>query len=146
MLRVPNLPEPEFLAILRQIPAIVVDLGILQSKTGEVLFVRRGHEPFKGHWHLPGGFLGYDETFDQAVERILWLETGLTVKSSTFVGLFDYGRKDPRGRLVAAAYRVDPLGTPRARQGEEIQWFGTRDNPRDALDFQQPVLDACLGR
>jgi 8-oxo-dGTP diphosphatase len=46
----------------------------------EVLLVRRGQEPAKGSWSLPGGVVEVGETLEAAILREVQEETGLTVK------------------------------------------------------------------
>lgn len=47
-----------------------------ESRPG-VLLIRRKHDPFAGHWAIPGGFVNPDETLDAAVRRELKEETGI---------------------------------------------------------------------
>src|SRR5262245_47684625 len=88
--------------------AVTVDLVVL-TITGEqlcVLLVRRGAEPFRGSWALPGGFVLADEDLDTAARRELAEETGLapgTVHIEQLAGYGDPGR-DPRLRVVTIAY------------------------------------------
>jgi ADP-ribose pyrophosphatase YjhB (NUDIX family) len=44
-----------------------------------VLLIKRGHEPLKGHWSLPGGSVEIGETLETAIAREV-RETGLDVE------------------------------------------------------------------
>ena len=59
--------------------AVTVDVVILTMSEGalDVLLVRRGQEPFKETWAVPGGFKRPDETLDEAARRELREETGV---------------------------------------------------------------------
>jgi len=71
----------------------------------EVVLIRRGVEPFKGKWALPGGFINLpDETAENAAERKLREETGITVGFLEQLYTFDAPDRDPRGRVLSVAY------------------------------------------
>ena len=61
--------------------ALTVDCVVFGFDSGQaelqVLLIRRGLEPFKDHWALPGGFVRVEETLDDAARRELEEETGL---------------------------------------------------------------------
>jgi len=66
---------------------------------GRVLLVRRGTEPLKGHWSLPGGLLEVGEPLTAGVVREVREETGLTVEPIELVELLDrIHREDSRIR------------------------------------------------
>ena len=87
--------------------AVTVDVVILTMSGGRlhVLLVRRGVEPYKGMWAIPGGFKRPNETLDEAAKRELVQETGVDSASllAQFGAYGDPGR-DPRMNVVTVAY------------------------------------------
>ena len=61
-------------------PSVTVDLVIFTIAEDDlkVLLIRRGQEPFKGRWALPGGFVEIDESLERAAARELKEEVGVT--------------------------------------------------------------------
>ena len=61
-------------------PAVTADCVVItRENEPKVLLIERGHEPFKGCWAFPGGFLDMDETTEQCAIRELKEETGLKI-------------------------------------------------------------------
>lgn len=87
-------------------PSVAVDLLIFTIKDGElqIVLVKRGIEPFKDSWALPGGFVRIDEAVDEAAKRELREETGL--KEVYLEQLYTFGQvnRDPRARVITVAY------------------------------------------
>ena len=54
-----------------------------------VLLIRRGQEPLKGEWSLPGGVLELGETLEDGVCREVAEETGLSVETVKIVEVLD---------------------------------------------------------
>jgi ADP-ribose pyrophosphatase YjhB (NUDIX family) len=74
----------------REFPqAPLVGVGAVVVHEGRVLLVRRGSEPLKGHWTLPGGVLEVGETLIAGVVREVREETGLLVEPLDLVELVD---------------------------------------------------------
>jgi 8-oxo-dGTP diphosphatase len=88
--------------------AVTVDLVVLTIRDGALraLVVKRGEDPFKGRWALPGGFVRPAENLDQAARRELLEETGLAPNAVHLEQLASYGdpNRDPRMRVVTIAY------------------------------------------
>jgi len=67
-------------------PVPVVACLVSDAK-GKLLLMKRGVEPCKGKWALPGGFIELDESPEQAGKRELYEETGLKGKPGRLIGV-----------------------------------------------------------
>ena len=67
----------------------VVGVGAVVIDRGRVLLIRRGREPLKGHWSIPGGVLELGEELTQGLRRELREETGLEVTPLEVIAIFD---------------------------------------------------------
>ena len=84
----------------REYPAQpVVGVGAVVVRDGRALIVKRGHEPRKGEWSLPGGLLNLGESLSDAARREVKEETGLDVHPGAIIETFDRVHRDPDGRI-----------------------------------------------
>src|SRR5215472_13434842 len=67
----------------------IVGVGGVVIEDGRVLLIRRGHEPLKGQWSIPGGTLELGETLVEGTERELKEETGLVVRVLELIEVFE---------------------------------------------------------
>ena len=87
-------------------PAVTTDCVILtfHEERLKVLLVRRGLEPYKGAWALPGGFLRMDESAEEGALRELREETGVTGCLIKQFHTFSAPGRDPRERVITIAF------------------------------------------
>jgi len=76
-----------------------VAVGGVVIKEGRVLLVRRGKAPAFGQWAIPGGSVELGETLQQAVEREVREETGLSVRAGEVCYVFEAVKRDEHGRV-----------------------------------------------
>ena len=76
----------------------------LNNKHFSVLLVKRKRFPFKDMWCLPGGFIGIDETSEEAAKRVLERETNLHNIYLEQLYTFDDVKRDPRMRIISISY------------------------------------------
>ena len=124
-------------------PALTVDAILL--KGDEVLLIRRGREPFKGHWAIPGGFVDVGERTDDAARRELVEETGLRGDIVDLLGVYSDPSRDPRGHTVSVVYVMKVGGivhTDDLDDADEARWFPFAALPELAFDHAQILADA----
>ena len=80
----------------REFPsAPLLGVGAVVVDRGRVLLIRRGTEPMKGHWSLPGGLLELGESPADGVVREVREETGLLVEPVELIELLDRIHRRP---------------------------------------------------
>jgi 8-oxo-dGTP diphosphatase len=67
----------------------LVGVGAVIVEDGRVLLIKRGKAPLLGEWSIPGGMLELGETLRQGAEREALEETGLVVRATDLLGVFD---------------------------------------------------------
>lgn len=104
----------------------------LPEKKFQVLLVKRGIEPFKDKWSLPGAFVREEEKFEQAVNRCL--EEKANIKDIYLEQLYTWGDplRDPRTRVISTSYMglVDThdIELKAGKDIEDIAWFDIKLN------------------
>ena len=125
-----------------------------ESAKLRVLLIRRGTDPFKGDWALPGGRVELDESIDAAARRELEEETG--IKPDFLEQLYTFGEpgRDPRGRVVSVAYyalvSVEQFTPVAGTDAAVAAWLPITDGngtPLSNLAFDhREILETALAR
>ena len=112
-----------------QHPLVGVGAVIFDEDRRRVLLVKRGREPAKGRWSIPGGLVDVGEALEEALEREVVEETGLEIEVGPLVEVLDRIIYDEDLRVQYHYVLVDFLCTakpdePReASDAEEVRWF-----------------------
>lgn len=90
-------------------PQLKVGSAAMIIQDGQVLLARRSHEPWRGYWYLPAGYVEVDETPEAAAIRETLEETGLRIAVDHLAGVYAFN-DDPRGNGVLLVYRCSVTG------------------------------------
>lgn len=137
--------------------ALTADVVLFEhSEEPRILLIKRGQEPFKDMWALPGGHVNVSNDGDQgedcetAARRELLEETGINLSYLREMGTYTKPGRDPRGRVVSVAFLgILEAGSQELQVGDdaaEAKWFPMQEvTTMDlAFDHQEIVMHAIL--
>ena len=130
-------------------PVVTADCIVFacQNEKTQVLLIKRGSEPCKDMWALPGGFMNIDESAEEAAIRELKEETGIDVKEVTQVGAYSKVDRDPRERVITIAFYTvidNPVRAVGQDDAKQAEWFTLDNLPTLAFDHSE-ILSAAIG-
>ena len=77
----------------------VVGIGAVIINDGKIALIKRGNEPSKGKWTIPGGLVELGENLEHAVIRETKEETGLDVNNPSLVDVVSNVDLDEEGKV-----------------------------------------------
>ncbi len=138
----------------------VIGIAGIVLDGNRVLLVKRGREPLKGIWSLPGGKLELGETLRDGVRREIREEAGLDVRVLEMVEVFERISPDDQGRTAYHYVLIDFLcetagGVAQADDdAEEVAWverdrigeYETTEGALGVIEKAFAIRDARQGR
>lgn len=118
-------------------PKLAVDCIILID--GRVLLIHRRNPPHG--WALPGGFVEYGETVEDAVRREMKEETGLDLQDLRQFRVYSDPARDPRGHVVSVVFTARGVGRPKAGDdADRYRLIDLNDIPEGDLVFDHAQI------
>lgn len=120
-------------------PFPTVDV-VVERGDGRVLLVRRTNPPHG--WALPGGFIDYGESAEDAARREVQEEAGVDVLLTDLLGVYSRPDRDPRHHTLTVVY----IGRSRAPisagdDAAEVREFSLDALPEMAFDHDRILRD-----
>ena len=113
-------------------PIPTVDIIIEMEHSGgqpEIVLIKRKNPPYG--WALPGGFVDYNESLEQAAKREAKEETSLDIQIVSQMFTYSDPMRDPRFHTITTVYVARAKGSPEAKDDAiEIGVFS-----RERIDF-----------
>jgi 8-oxo-dGTP diphosphatase len=120
-------------------PVPTVDI-IIELASGGIVLIRRKNPPLG--WALPGGFVDYGESLEEAARREAREETSLDVDLVRQLHTYSRPDRDPRGHAISTVFIARAGGRPRAADDAAALGVFTRESLPAPLAFDHAeILD-----
>lgn len=113
-----------------------------------VLTIKRGHEPYKDMWAVPGGFLRVSESLEEAARRILYEKTHVENVYLEQLYCFSDPNRYPNARVISVAYFA-LIGSHNLKLSadpesdiKEVNWQSVYNCPQLAFDHSEIIIFA----
>ena len=118
-------------------PIPTVDI-VIEIESKGIVLIKRKNPPYG--WALPGGFVDYGESLEEAAVREAKEETDLDVQLVEQFYTYSDPVRDPRHHSISTVYIAKAEGTPQARDDAEDIGIFNETNLPDAIAFDHHFI------
>ena len=129
-----------------KIPSLTTDIFIFDDDFNFIL-IKRKNDPYKDYWALPGGFVEYGESVEDAAIREAKEETSIDVELKDLVNVYSDPDRDPRRHTVTIAFTAkgDFLTRKADDDASDIDIFSPEDLDKIDIAFDHDkIIKDCL--
>lgn len=138
-----TIPLSEFFRCALSVDCIVFGYS---NKETKVLLIKRGVEPFKGDWALPGDLMYPYENLNEAAQRVLKSLTGIESIYMEQLRTFGEVKRHPIGRVITVSYfalvNIEDYNPEASSWAENLEWHGINSIPQLAFDHNDIMKEA----
>ena len=118
-------------------PLVAVDV-IIEIEPGAIVLIKRRNPPHG--WAIPGGFVDYGESLEEAAVREAKEETNLDVELVRQLHTYSAPERDPRHHTITTVYIAKAKAIPEA--GDDASDIGvfTESNLPDEIAFDHRLI------
>lgn len=119
----------------------IAGIGAVVIHNNQVLLVKRGTPPKQGLWCIPGGKIHFGETLQQAAEREIKEETGITIKAGDPFYVFDL-IEDTKFHYIIVDLLAEYI-SGELKAGDDAmdaKWFSLENIDKPAIDSETKLL------
>jgi 8-oxo-dGTP diphosphatase len=117
-------------------PPIAAD--VITEIDDRIVLIERKNIPYG--WAIPGGFVDFGETVEQAAIREAREEISLDVELRALLGIYSRPNRDPRGQTISVVYIGRASGTPVAQDDAKAVGLFFPDQPPAPLAFDHAAI------
>ena len=128
----------------------VVGVGAVIIKDGKILLVKRGNEPNKGKWAIPGGLVNTGESLEDALKREIMEEVGFEIEVDDVVCVSEEIFRDGNGvkyHYIVIDFFVDVIGGELRAGSDAVdaRWVKLNEiDSLDVVDFVKKLVNKIL--
>ena len=127
-------------------PSVTSDIFIFDDDLNFIL-IKRKNDPYKDCWALPGGFVEYGESVENAAVREAKEETSIDIELKDLVGVYSKPDRDPRGHTITVAFTAKGNFNDRKADDDakDIEIFSHDRLGEISLAFDhEKIIEDCL--
>ena len=119
-------------------PTVDIIIELVEMEGSPIVLIKRRNPPYG--WAIPGGFVDYGESLENAATREAKEETGLDVKLKYQLGAYSDPSRDPRFHTISVVFVAEAIGKPKA--GDDAKEIGIfhRDSIPGELAFDHAKI------
>lgn len=131
-----RLSYEDFLKSFDLVPRLAVELVIVER--GKILYILRQGDPYKGMYHIPGGFLMKNESINMCRDRILSSEVGeVDIKKEEFIEVVENIGADPRGHILHYVLKIELEKPIEPKEGQIL----SSEVPENIIPYQRVLVE-----